>query len=73
MNEQQKNLMPYIEYMATAIVAEKEEKYIAPACASSVEILRNIHDDTVECMRELHRQGKFTGSNGLNYPMLLKK
>ena len=48
MNEQQKNLMPYIEYMTSAIVAEKEEKYIAPAGASSVEILRNIHDDTVE-------------------------
>ncbi len=73
MNEQQKNLMPYIEYMTSAIVAEKEEKYIAPAGASSVEILRNIHDDTVECMMELHRQGKFTGSNCLNYPMLIKK
>jgi len=73
MNERQDKLMPYIEYMASMIVAEKEEAYIRPVVATSVEIMRDIHTDTLECMRELHRQGKFTGSNGLNHLMLIKK
>lgn len=65
--------MSYVEHMATMIVAEKEESYIKPIVATSVEIMRNIHEDTLECMRELHRHGKFIGSNGLNHPMLIKK
>lgn len=73
MTEQQNKLMPYVEHMATMIVAEKEESYIKPVVATSVEIMRNIHEDTLECMKELHRQGKFIGSNGLNHPMLIKK
>lgn len=73
MNEQQSRLMPYIEHIASRIVAEKEAAYISPAAATSVEILRDIHADTLECMRELHRQGKFIGSNSLNHPMLIKK
>lgn len=73
MNEQQNKLMPYIEHMASMIVAEKEASYVSPVAANSVEIMRDIHEDTLECMRELHRQGKFIGSNGLNHPMLIKK
>lgn len=73
MNEQQNRLMPYVEHMASKIVAEKEEACIKPVAATSVEILRDIHSDALECMRELHRHGKFTGSNSLNYPMLIKK
>lgn len=73
MNEQQSILMPYIEHIASRIVAEKEAAYISPAAATSVEILHDIHADTLECMRELHRQGKFIGSNSLNHPMLIKK
>ncbi len=73
MNEQQSKLMPYVEHLASMIVAEKEAAYIKPEAATSIEIMRDIHSDTLECMRELHRQGKFIGSNGLNHPMLLKK
>lgn len=73
MTEQQNILMPYIEYMTSTIVAEREESYVRPVAATSTEILRDIHADMLECMRELHRQGKFIGSNGLNHPMLIKK
>lgn len=55
------------------IVAEKQTAYVEPVAATSVEIMRDIHEDTLECMRELHRQGKFIGSNSLNHPMLIKK
>lgn len=73
MNERQNLLMPYIEHVASMIVAEKEAAYVKPVSASSVELMRDIHDDAIECMRELHRHGKYIGSNGLNYPMIIKK
>lgn len=73
MNDRQTILLPYVEHMAAQIVAEKEAEYKRPLCATSTEILRDIHDDVVECMRELHREGKFKGASCLNTPMLLKK
>lgn len=73
MTDQQNKLLPYIEHMASMIVSEKEAEYVRPIGVTSVEILRDIHDDAIECMRELHRQGRYNGSSCLNYPMLLKK
>lgn len=73
MTEQQDKLMPYISHMADKIIDRKEKSGVVPLGASSVEILTDIHEDAIECMRELHRKGEFTGSNTLNHPMLLRK
>lgn len=59
--------------MAAQIVDEKETEHKRHLCVTSTEILRDIHDDVLECMRELHRDGKYKGASGLNTPMLLKK
>lgn len=73
MTEQQDKLMPYISHMAYKIIDTKEKSCVVPLGASSVEILTDIHEDAIECMRELYRKGEFIGSNTINHPMLLRK
>ncbi len=73
MTERQEILMPYVEHMAARVIRRKEEGNVRPLSADSVEILGDIHQDALECMRELCRAGRYTGSNNLNNPMLIKK
>lgn len=64
--------MPYVESRVESIVAEKEELYIAPLIATETEIVANVREDVLECMRELHRTKRYMATNTLNYPALIK-
>ena len=73
MTSNQEKLMPYVESVVNDIIIKKEEDNIRPLCVNDVEVTYGVRNDVLECMRELHRSGKYQGVNGLNHPMLLKK
>lgn len=73
MTEPQKKLMPYVKKRVELIVAEKEAKYIRPILATETEIVAEIREDVIECMRELHRAGSYLAVNTLNSPALMKE
>lgn len=72
MTELQNMLLPYIEKKAKEIMNRKEEEKTEPICATDLDLIVDFRDDVLECMRELHRQGKFKASRSINYPMLLR-
>lgn len=73
MTENQKKLMPYVMARVEFIVAEKEAKYVRPILATEPEIVANIREDVIECMRELHRTDCYVATNTINNPALMKK
>lgn len=72
MKETQALLTAYIEAKTAEIIRRKEDADIHPALATSLEILENIHEDTLECMRLLYRSGRFKGVRTLNNPALTR-
>ncbi|MBD5585350.1 MAG: hypothetical protein HDQ88_09730 [Clostridia bacterium] len=73
MTEDQKKLMPYVETRVESVITEKESCNIRPLIATENEIVANVRGDVLECMRELYRQEKYTPTNTLNHPALMKK
>lgn len=72
MTETQGMLLAYIEQKASEVIGRKEERGITPALADTNEILANIHEDTLECMRILYKKGRFKGVRTLNRPALMR-
>ncbi len=72
MTENQKKLMPYVEARTESIITEKQEREIVPLLATEPDIISEIRTDVLECMRELHRSGKYQGTETLNHPALKK-
>lgn len=64
--------MPYVIARVESIVAEKEVNYISPVIATEPEIVANIREDVLVCMRELYKTGRYNETNTLNYPALMK-
>ena len=73
MTEDQKKLMPYVEARVERVISDKESSYTRPLVATENEIVANVRGDVLECMRELYRQEKYTPTNTLNHPALMKK
>lgn len=73
MNDLQKKLYPYVEHKANMIVEKKEACGKSPLSADLVELLKNIREDILECMRQLCKDKKFIGGNTLNNPCLKKR
>lgn len=72
MTENQKKLISYVEARVDEIIDHKYKSNIAPLIASEPEIVSEIRNDVIECMRELHRQCKYYATNTLNAPALIK-
>ena len=73
MTEDQKKLMPYVEARIESVIGDKEASHIRPLIATENEIVANLRGDVLECMRELYRQDRYTPTNTLNHPALIKK
>ena len=73
MTENQKKLMPYVEARTESIIAQKQSKHIVPELATEPEIIADIRNDVLECMRELNNSDKYIEVNTLNHPALKKK
>ncbi len=72
MTENQKKLLPYVKARVDDIIDTKYHSDIRPLIASEPEIIREIRNDFVECMRELHRTKEYMATNTLNNPALIK-
>jgi hypothetical protein len=73
MTEQQNNLLSYIDCRCQTIIHDKQSRSVQPDCALLNEILADTKRDTIECMRELIRSGKYRGAISINQPMLFIK
>lgn len=73
MTEEQALLLTYVDTKARKIIGRKESSGIEPAIATDKEILADIFEDTVACMRFLHHMGELKGVRTLNSPALMKK
>ena len=66
-------LLDYVQNTAERIIADKENRDINPACCTLSELIAEVREDIKECMRELHRRGKYRASININHtPMLLR-
>ena len=66
-------LKEYIARKAEEIIGDKEKAGRLPASASDLEIWAHARLDILDCMRELHREGRFRGTRTLNHPALMRK
>ena len=74
MKDRQEKLMPYVEHVVAEIIREKEESGSSPLLATELEVSKNVRNDIIECMRELHRNDTYDGTIIMNnYPALKKK
>lgn len=73
MTEQQKLLLPYVEYRVVEIIKQSEEHNIRPLIASKNHIMVDLQEDVLTCMRELHHSGRYRGTTTLNQPALTKE
>ena len=65
-------LIDYVRNTAGRIIAEKEQNGVEPALCTLHELMNEVREDMTECMRELHRKGKYRASVNINkIPMLL--
>ena len=66
MTENQKLLLPYLEARTNDVINDNTSSGIVPLRATAPEIIADIRGDVLECMRELHRQKVFTGTETIN-------
>lgn len=73
MTDGQMKLLPYVEAKVESIISDKGKHDIRPLLATENEIVADVRDDVLECMRELYRKEKYIPTNTLNHPALMKK
>ena len=67
-------MLVHIKKIVDDIIADKEQRGIAPASCNHHEIMLRMSLDVVECMRQLYQSGEYTGATNINkVPMLMKK
>lgn len=67
------NLKEYVARRVDEILGEKESKGTFPLLATENEILKEIRQDILSCMRGLYKEGRYKGTRTLNGPALMRK
>lgn len=67
------HLKKYVEMRVEEIFSEKESRSILPLVATHSEIMADIRQDVIDCMRLLYQEGKFKGTRTLNQAALMPK
>lgn len=73
MNRDREILLGYVERKVERILMVKEDTLDYPLVVTDMEIMKEMREDVRECMRELHRGGRYQGTTTLNHPALKRR